>query len=705
MFKALSKLFSRKKQELATDAVVDEKGSDIRHLTIHVSSIGWHSILLDGEGIVDDKVNEQFFTEKEIDRKQGSSSTLAARLEAILRNAILANKTQLAHADKVSLILGDANVEYSDSKPAELKAPSGTVVRQFGRVRLNETDVTYGKGNFPKLQDNPSESKSTIYAFVGADLLRSLMATFDLHGLKIVEVVPQGYQIISRSFEMPDRPYGAFEFGGLTTTIYLVNPYSGNLMVRTFPVGYLTLVYALVEGSGIPLEEAIAVLGDRDHVHSINPYADLADESVTLTMSEFSQALHPTLKRLLDELRSSLEYFTFQKVSGQPESLEAFGETQRIKGFLDWIGRHCNLQVIQGPSNRQLLETFVTKTRFPRPCNLLSGSETQLLTVGRTSYVYSSERGFVSSHDIIKGKEAEAKLQKNKDAEKKDVKGGRSGLRKSKSTPSGRLKRGEKKRPSRGDSQGSFGQNFVQRITALFQGGGDGNVQAEDNKYFALFSFLALGLIYWGWSMVDSQRTRFNRETAKFLNDREKRDSLIENVNKSGFKGWSMGNTGDMAKILWTEKFILIGDHLNDHIWLSDLYLEKGHGSKKEDDQEKKGDSVETILVLQGNVLPSFDGHIQRISEFLGSMLLDEEGFMSDFDNVTFHGAELVPADNIVQFKLKALYNADKRIKAAKDALGQSSNGKDAPQPGLGDMQKNIRDRERLQEKALRGGR
>ncbi|MEO5326653.1 MAG: hypothetical protein H7829_00235 [Magnetococcus sp. THC-1_WYH] len=707
VFETLSRFFA-KKQEPTTSVKVDEKKTDIRHLYIHVSSAGWQSILFDEQGIVGDEVKDNIIYEKEIDRKQGGASTPGARIEAVLRNAIQANKKQIDHVNKICLVLGDVGFEYSDSKPAELSAAaSGTVVRRFGQVRLNGTDVSYGKGVFPRSKDNPSESKNTIYTFVDANFLRSLLATFDVHGLKVLDVVPKGYQVISRSFENPGQPYGALDLGGVTTTFYLANPHSGNLLVRTIPVGYLTMVYAVAEGSGISLDEAVALLKDRDHVQKINPYSSLADESVVRAMSEFSQALHPVMKRLLDELHRSLDYFTFQKVSGRPGTLEAFGETKRVNGFVEWIRRHCNLQVVQGPSNRELLETLALKTQVPKPCNLLSGSETPLLTVGRTEYVFSLERGYVSALDILKGKEAEAKLQNRRDGEKRGAKGGRSGVRQPKGGPSRRVRPGAKTGSSTNGSQGFSNHVWVKKVTAFFHNDGSVNagIQGEDGKYFALFALSAMILVYRGWTMIDAERNLFKKKTEAFLKERTSWDEKIQKFSKTGVKGWSMGNSGDMAKILWTEKFVLIGDHLNDHIWLSDLYLEKGHGTKREEDPEKKGESSGTSLMIQGNVLPSTDGHIQRISEFLGNMLLDKEGFMSDFDNITFHGAELVPADNMVRFKLKALYNADKRIKAAQDLSEQDRVGKDAPQPGLADMNKNIKNREQIQEKALRGGR
>jgi uncharacterized protein (UPF0335 family) len=132
---------------------------------------------------------------------------------------------------------------------------------------------------------------------------------------------------------------------------------------------------------------------------------------------------------------------------------------------------------------------------------------------------------------------------------------------------------------------------------------------------------------------------------------------------------------------------------MNESMWLTDVYLEVNNRTIGESEIEEKK------LVIQGAVLPSTDGHILQIAQFVERLEEDKQGFMDDFREIVFDGAYLDrgESDAVVRFTIEARYDAKKRQAVASSAPSTAGST-------LGDTTKKVEERNKAQEQAIGGG-
>ena len=95
-------------------------------------------------------------------------------------------------------------------------------------------------------------------------------------------------------------------------------------------------------------------------------------------------------------------------------------------------------------------------------------------------------------------------------------------------------------------------------------------------------------------------------------------------------------------------------------------------------------------LVLQGAALPSTDGHILKIADYVEKLETEKRfNFMADFRDITFQGAAIdaTETDPVIRFSLAAWYDEAKRVENRD--RGPSSGGT----ANVGDVQRINRDR------------
>lgn len=612
-----------------------------KRVLLHIDPIGWKSLFLDADGTP--------LREPRSSENLDPRSTGLERLEQLLKDAVAAHSKEFAKTEQICLLLEGNSVQYTDNKPIMLLGASGATVRLFGERMTNTNDVTFAQYCFPELPGRKRKDPFTLYAFANAAKIRNSLALFDKHGVKISEVIPKGYLLLARGLKTPDKAYGSIQMSATETTVALIHPLLGAILVRTIPVGVLTLIMAVSEKLGMKADDALKALASKDWVSEISPETNNQEnDSNQLQQAPLVQALQPHLHTLLKGLNETLEFFAIQRVAGRPEYLETFGVNRQIKGLADWISQHANIP-LKNP-NITLLELFAQEER-PVICNLLQGSESSLLTVGRTQYYYTQENGFVTSRGLDQKKSlmpsADEQLGRGRDA---------SGKRTRKNSTS---KRSKLKRKGRNPNANP---SLIQTLTALFQQNenqpGIQEETSKDKAFFALFGFMLFALLYWGYSEYEIISKKYQRYSQTYVTAREKNDQLNKQTQDSSVAFSRVAHTQNITKILWTEKFLALAKHLDNHIWLSDLYLSRAT-------RDVQGATVEsTKLVFEGHVLPSTDGHIKKMSEYLHRLLTDEEGFMSDFRNITFNGLELSEAQNdpVVNFTLDAWYDQNKRL-------------------------------------------
>jgi hypothetical protein len=106
--------------------------------------------------------------------------------------------------------------------------------------------------------------------------------------------------------------------------------------------------------------------------------------------------------------------------------------------------------------------------------------------------------------------------------------------------------------------------------------------------------------------------------------------------------------------VLWTEKFLALGCYASEALWLTSVYLSK-------DSKEKDLIQVKK-LVIEGSVLPSYDGHLLEIASFIRRLEEDSRNlFMADFKTITFEGAnvDFDDIEEVVKFTIKAWYDGE----------------------------------------------
>ncbi|MBF0195747.1 MAG: hypothetical protein HQL71_14395 [Magnetococcales bacterium] len=666
---------NKKKQDSAVESV-DIKVK--KHLYLHVSPMGWKSLFLDETGKQVGPPGSWAENSDEVDNDK--------RMENSLKDVVQSLSSQLNKSDKIFLLIDGASVSFSDNKPPPLVAHSGLMARKFGEDLLNSPEVTFGFAEFPIVKGTIHEKRHGLYAFADAQLIRSTLALLDKDGFKVIEMIPKSYMMVQRAFIFPDAPYGAIQIESYSSTIVLVNPFLGTVVIRHIPVGVLTFATAVAKKIMMDVNDTLKALGQGNKMKEVYGNKDKPDTKtdISLHQSTQAQAIQPHALALLSEFNETIQFFTYQRVSGIPAKFETFGEIDRISGLREWLEKHLdeqlNVKLEQGPN---LLEIY-SKAERPMPCNLLKGSDKSLLTIGRNHFHYTENRGFIPQKEFNKQKPLGGK----KNESEKDQKDAKSSSRNRRRLNKSGGKGGGRNRG--GKSSESFSLSTL--FSSFSKKGGRAEVskdldeEQQDRQYFALFGLLFFAILYWGWNETEILQKRYNNYSASFLQNRHSHANLLKQVREVNNNINGVASTENLTKILWTEKFLSLARLMDNHIWLTDIYLGK-------ENRQVRGANVEsTKMVIEGRVLPSTIGHIRKIAIYLDKILQDKNGFMSDFRTITFEGAELEGMENdaIINFTFQAWYDKNKRIEFLQSNPDQIDISKKKKQPGLEEMKVNI---------------
>ncbi|MBF0145953.1 MAG: hypothetical protein HQL85_07185 [Magnetococcales bacterium] len=522
----------------------------------------------------------------------------------------------------------------------------------------------------------------------------------DKDGIKVTEVIPKEYVLIHRSLQSDESVYGCFQMSAHTSTLLLINHALGIVQVRKIPVGFMTLVKAIAGKMGVPTQDAIQVMAHKDLVGEVAPLSphDVESEVQIHSRSLQFQALQPPLTRLLEDIKEFLAFFAFQKVAGMPKQLELFGSVGRVTGLEEWLGQYADLSMVV--CKESILELFARMER-PVGCNLLKGAESNLLTIGRTRFFFTEDKGFISGQELsirntpalVKPSESAASFAETGSSSRRkpsrDYRDGGSG------------RRATRKKTDR-DKMGRGGGLAV--LLARLNIGKQTDTGAlptlEENsheqKFAATFILFLIGVLYWGYSEHAMITKRYQGQALSYLSVVDENNGLLKQLEVQEASTRKMGAAMETTKIFWSEKFLALANNMDEHIWLTDVYL-------SEDERNVAGAKVRSkTMVIEGRLLPSTDGHVRIISEYIDNLLRDSKWFMSDFRDVVFHGAEIegdssnMSSDPKIHFVLRAFYDKNKRVGGQKGSGGQA---------GLGEMHENIDQHNQQLQNALHGNR
>ena len=626
------------KPELATSG--SNPKEENKKLFLLVSPMGWRCRYEDENG---KSVEKQWIEHTE-------ELNAHKRLEVSAKDAATTLADILEKSAEIYLLLDGADVYFSDSKPQQLVKPSGVTARKFGQEMLHTEKVTFGYAKFPKKDGTIQERQHYLYAFADADFIRPFLAIFNKNGVKVKELIPKNYLMIQRAFNSPTEPYGSIHFGAYETNVVLVNPYLGTLVIRRIPIGVLTFASAIDGDFGIGLDAVLDDLSKNNWVKYIAPPSENHSETANaseaddkLRLSQQTRIIKPYALTMLKEITTTLNFFAFQRVAGYPERLEVYGESKGVNGLLEWLETNGPLNL---DSKNSLLEHFAT-CHHPISCNLLNGAAESLLTVNRIKYHFTESHGFIPNDEFIKLAEA-ADKEKNSSMEFSRSKGSR---------------KSRHYRKKQSENSGLFASLNI--FSAPGKPGNKADYSQEermqDRPFIAIFALLFFGILFLAWDKSSALRADYDNSANIFIKEREKNIALNNATAKSNKNRQAPLNTTHLTKILWTEKFLILAKLMDNNMWFTDLYL------GKEQRNVGRGKIESTKLIIEGNVLPSTVGHIEKIASYLEKIKSDKGEFMTDFQDVTFEGAELegYDEDSVVHFTLEAWHDQQKRKNSA----------------------------------------
>lgn len=645
--------FGSKKQAVSPDTLKEQPS---KRLVVQLGTMGWVAGMQDGDGVA---IGQPVRGEVAKLESMGQE-----RIEKIIHQMVEEiGHSLLKEAEAVSVLVEGIGVVFSDSKQEGLRAASDATARMYGQRMLNAPTtqaVTFGQAPFgpdpergPQQEPESNDDAQTtsrrplVYAFADVRQVRSLLSLFDIAALKVTSLTPTIYPILRKAALQPDQTYGAILLGSHETTIILGHHNLHGILVRTSPVGVFSLAQSVSEKAGISIADALENLSKRDLVAKITPDPAAGDKG--LTTNPYQAGLEPGLRQLLQDIQESLEFFMAQRVCGKPLQLECFGELGRINGLERWLTKLLQLEIIT--AEKQPLQLFSQMCQTD-DCNLLRGAETSLISVGKVKYSF-SKTGFVKTSTLATQTQGVT-----------SVKSGAGRLRGG-GRPGGRRGRPQDKPEVVGFLPTLLaklrGVAVADDVTAVAGEAAEESSAALRNGAVVLLTLAGL-LLYWGYDQYLLQKKHHSARVGAYLKAREVNTSSLKAT--GGGPGSLAGAAENLQKLFWTEKFMAISQAMNQHIWLTDLYLTSAQ-------MELAGAKVETKkLVMEGAVLPSWDGHIGRMSEFLASLSDQEKNpFMNDFRQITFRGASLDSHDDIVRFGFEAWYDRNKRVDDNKKKL------------------------------------
>ncbi len=583
---------------------------------------------------------------------QGDASMLEEmgpeRLEKVLRMAIRAlPSSALNEDDEVVVELDSADAVWADSRLPVLSGGNITAqaLARIGVQLLNCNEVSYGACEILGVD------KSRCYAFIDSQTLGLYLSAMDRLFFHLSAVQPVVARVIARASHNKQDTYAGLLIGADQSQLVIVNSQLGALLVRSIPIGVLPLVNAVASRSGISRNEAIKGLSERDYISPMHAHADEEEGD-----GPIEQTLRPILSRMMSEIELTLDYFEEQQACGRPQRLEVLGEHYRLNGLDEWLSKGVSgsrsLDVIN-VNQQDWFEDFIDTGA---QLNLLTGLENSGIRVGKLRYSYVKQR-------LVK------KTAKTK---------GKKTTRRSRS------------RKSRAD-EGWLGKMLRSETSQPVENG----ASEEDRQYLMLVFVLFGAILFFSWDSYEALNKKHRNEAIAYigvLNINQDLQRKVRGLRESlGLQKAPVIQGVD--KVLWTEKFLALANAMNEHLWLTDVYLRE---------EERSIDKISVLtkkLVIQGAALPSTLGHIAEIADYIERLEADENRFMSDFREVSFDGSMLDEAEQeqVVRFTLAAPYDANKRLK---NKEGEEKTNKSS---SLGKTLNAVENRNRLIEKARKG--
>lgn len=575
-------------------------------LLLYLTSSGWQARLVDrwGAEVIWEVQSKGF--------QGGLDKRGMERHKALLQQALKScrKQKQWKIVDEIHLLVEGVGMAYRVEGDPSIRGTSSKLLQQAGRTLLNVEEVTYA-------------NVGSIYSFSDVTPLRQLLTAFDKDATRVVRVISLPMLMLHAAADSSASV--SLFFGAEQSQLILINRKSNSVVVRTVSVGLLSIAQAIAEKMSVSMEEALDTLKKRDHISSLTADAGGEDDSLIV------QSLGPLLTHLEKELQSSIHFFVQELQSGAVSRLQWFGAVDQVNGFEPWLQQLFarsvgkDAQVVGGRST-EVLDLLYESSGDAGENNLLHGSVDSLITIGRVGYTF-HEGNFLTTKEV-------EQLRSEKNA---------------------KLEMARKERSGASSRRGGKGSSRKQKRGKGKRGEG---AQSDERQYFMLLILFFVGVVYLGYSKLEELQLQHGRVASSYFGKSSQLEQIGREIKELGGTQTRVQKKQEVDKVLWTEKFLSIADNMSENLWLSDVYLE---GVEREVGNAKVSMRK---LVMEGGVLPSTEGHIARIAEYVDLLLKDEQSFMSDFRDLHFTGAYLDDggSDHVVQFTLEAIYDKNKRL-------------------------------------------
>lgn len=586
-------------------------------LYIHISEMGWQTQLVGPEG--------QPASERQSEYGHQLSHVGAAEIEKFISRAVRAvPQGDRQKLDSVLILLDDPGIILIDNRARDFTEGNPAGIRRFGARQLHCELCSFGF--WPFEQTAEGKDRHGVYSFIDTQNLRNYLTSLESLAVKTTMVVPLSALMIQAAASNGYGVYCGINVGAYVTMIVLTAPSLGLVAVRTAPIGAMSLVESIAKANSVQTKDVFSTFEKQDYLSRITINDTPNDPS---TESNHERILRPQLKLLHEEIAKSLEYFDVHRVGGRPEQIEVYGQGEIVKGLSQWLAGQLAIPITV--AEQSLFDKFLTRSH-ENPLNLLAGTESGLITVSKVNYRFDEKR-FVphkplSERSVI-------------------VEQSRRGSREGRKRDGNKTRRQSVSRNLRGRSARETGMSM--------------NSEA---LYFALLAGVALAVVYGGYTYYEPVEKSFEAKASAYASSVGKNTQLRQSTQERGEIGYIEADR-EADKVLWSEKFLAIGRYMDNKMWLTDVYLTN---VKRVMNNAKISTKK---LTMEGAVLPSTEGHIQVISEFIKRLLEDKDNiFMNDFGQIIFEGAAVDEneADRVVRFTIDAWYDKDKPKKIEKAA-------------------------------------
>jgi hypothetical protein len=603
------------------------------------------------------------------------------RLEEVIGRAMktLPSSVQQSMA-RVNILVDDPGIAVATSGELELQDLSAANIRQTGRDYLNCQRASFGQIS-SQGEESPTVGQAVI-ALIDQQVLRDYVGAHGKLAVKISTVSPLAALGVALAEQTGGRSPQAMLFvDAYHSTLVVVGGPARAFVSRVIDVGFMTLVNAVSKATNVQPATALEGLKSRDRIAGVTPSAEGQIEASS-GQGVFERALAPALGTMRDEIEATLTYAREQRFAGDIGSVEIFGVESRINGLDAWLARHLPLHVQE--SDRDLLDVFA-QVPTARMANLLEGSDRNLVTVGKVGYA------FVNGAFVPEAQKAES-VGAEYAATAQPARGRRQG-RRGRQAQRGAGARG--RRPQRGSGNAGGLLSQLMAVARPADAAASGSVSPQQERLFGiLLSLLFFAVLYLGYTnYYAGMKSRYDREVSSFGNKLSANTSARKQLKVDPRQQIVVAL--DTDKVLWTEKMLSLGRHMDDKMWITDVYLTNENASRRSDESV-----AVRKLSIEGAVLPSTDGHILEIAEYI-RRLTEDERFMADFSQITFEGAAIDPTESahVVRFQIDAWYDEAKRIRQSEASDSAGGDGSDP----TAEMRSKVQQRNNETENALRG--